>query len=219
MNRRGFLWGAAGVLAGATSASTRASDSPPDTLDAPATIAPPLPGVVQPGGLLAPALLDRAKAALDRHKDAFALRERFGIADFARHSRELRFHIVDLVGGQRWSYLVAHGIGSDPEHSGYLKSFSNEIGSRASSSGAYRTSEIYEGSHGQSMRLVGLDPTNDNADIRAVVIHGASYVSEDHIAQWGKCGRSDGCLAFAPHRLNELLGLLGPGRLIYADKL
>ena len=219
MNRRAFLWGATGVLAGATSASTRASDVPPDTLNAPATVAPPLSPFVQLGGLLPAALLDRAKASLDRHKEAFALRERFGIADFTRHSRELRFHIVDLIGGQRWSYLVAHGIGSDPDHSGYLQSFSNEIGSRASSSGAYRTGDIYEGTHGQSMRLVGLDATNDNADVRAVVIHGATYVSEDHIALWGKCGRSDGCLAFAPHRLSELLGLLGPGRLIYADKL
>ena len=36
------------------------------------------------------------------------------------------------------------------------------------------------------MRLIGLDPTNSNADMRAIVVHGADYVSEDHIATWGK---------------------------------
>jgi hypothetical protein len=164
-------------------------------------------------------LLARAKAALDKHHDQFALRDRVALADFSQASRDLRFHIVDLVSGQSWSYLVAHGKGSDPEHTGFLQSFSNEMGSLASSSGAYKTSDTYVGVHGRAMRLIGLDPTNDQADPRAIVIHGAPYATEDHIAKWGKLGRSEGCFVFAPHMLEAVLGMLGPGRMLYADKV
>jgi hypothetical protein len=164
-------------------------------------------------------LLERAKAALDTHDKSFDLRDRVAIADFAVASKELRFHIVDLIGGQASSYLVAHGRGSDPDHSGWLQRFSNEPNSLASSAGAYKTGEIYEGQHGAAMRLAGLDPLNNNAEPRAIVIHGADYVSENHIATWGKVGRSEGCFAVARHMLPQLLGLLGPGRLLYADKL
>ena len=164
------------------------------------------------------ALLERAKAALDR-EPSIVLRDRIAVADYARHSRELRFHISDLLSGQSWSYLVAHGRGSDPDHSGFLQHFSNEEGSLASSAGAYRTGEMYEGQHGQSMRLAGLDATNDRAEPRAIVMHSAPYVTEDHIATWGKVGRSEGCFVVAPHRLGEVLALLGQGRLLYADKV
>ncbi len=180
----------------------------------PATPAPaPMPA--KPYALL----LDEAKAALDRHQAAFPLRDRIGIADFNAPSKELRFHVVDLIGGQSTSYLVSHGRGSDPGHSGWLQSFSNEPNSLASSAGAYKTLAQYEGQHGRSMRLAGLDPLNNNAEMRAIVIHGADYVSEDHIAAWGKCGRSEGCFAVARHMVPQLLGLLGEGRMVYANKL
>jgi len=69
------------------------------------------------------------------------------------------------------------------------------------------------------MRLLGLDAQNSNAESRAIVVHGADYVSEDHVAAWGKCGRSEGCFAVAPHIVPQVLGLLGPGRMLYADKI
>lgn len=188
----------------------------------PLPAAAPLPAtpVVQPVAAKPYAsLLERAKAALDRHGDAFTLRDRVAIADFTAPSKDLRFHIVDLIGGQSSSYLVAHGRGSDPAHSGWLHSFSNEPNSLASSSGAFKTGEQYIGQHGRAMRLIGLDPQNNNAEPRAIVVHGADYVGEDHIATWGKCGRSEGCFAVAPHMLPQLLGLLGSGRLLYADKI
>ena len=128
-------------------------------------------------------------------------------------------HIVDLIGGQTSSYLVSHGRGSDPAHSGWLHSFSNEPNSLASSQGAFKTGDMYFGQHGRSMRLIGLDPQNNNAEARAIVIHGADYVSEDHVAAWGKCGRSEGCFAVAPHIVPQVLGMMGPGRMLYADKL
>lgn len=165
------------------------------------------------------ALLERAKAALDRHADTLTLRDRVAIVDFDAPSKNPRMHIIDLIGGQANSYLVSHGRGSDPGHSGWLHSFSNEPNSLASSSGAYSTGDMYVGQHGRSMRLVGLDPQNNNAEPRAIVIHGADYVTEDHVAAWGKCGRSEGCFAVAPHIVPQVLELLGPGRMLYADKI
>jgi hypothetical protein len=179
----------------------------------------PTPGALALAAQPYAQMIDRARAALDTHGRQFTLRDRVAIADFNRPSNEMRFHIVDLIGGQTSSYLVAHGRGSDPEHSGWLQSFSNEPNSLASSAGAYKTTDFYVGQHGPSMRLVGLDPQNSNAESRAIVIHAADYVSEAHVAQWGKCGRSEGCFALAQHMLPQVLGLLGPGRMVYADKI
>jgi L,D-transpeptidase catalytic domain len=164
-------------------------------------------------------LLGQAKAALNRHQAVVPYRDRVAVADFSVASRDLRFHIIDLISGQSNSYLVAHGKGSDPDHSGWLQRFSNDPGSLATSDGAYLTGEIYEGIHGQSMRLLGLDPDNSNAEPRAIVIHGADYVSEDHIATWGKVGRSEGCFAVARHMIPQVLGMLGPNRLLFAGKI
>ncbi len=181
--------------------------------------APPLPPPPSVATVSYRPLLDRAKGALDRHHGEFQLRDRVALADFSRASRDLRFHIVDLISGQSWSYLVAHGKGSDPEHTGYLQSFSNGMGSLATSSGAYKTGGMYIGVHGRAMRLVGLEPSNDLADPRAIVIHSAPYATEDHIGRWGKLGRSEGCFVVAPHMLEAVLGLLGPGRMLFADKV
>jgi hypothetical protein len=68
------------------------------------------------------------------------------------------------------------------------------------------------------MRLEGLDPTNSNALSRAIVVHGAWYVSEEMIRFSGVLGRSQGCFAVANSSLPEIMTALGPGRLIYADK-
>lgn len=163
-------------------------------------------------------LLERAKAALNTHKGRIIRRDRVALADFGAASHALRFHIVDLEGGRSSSYLVAHGRGSDPGHSGWLRNFSNGIGSLATSDGAYVTGDIYYGQHGQSMRLAGLDPCNNNAAARAIVIHGADYVSEDFLVRWGKLGRSEGCFALARHMVPVVISQLGPGCLLYADK-
>ena len=164
------------------------------------------------------ALLRRALDALERHRDRIPYRDFIGIADFSLPSRTPRFHLLHLTDGSATSHLVAHGRGSDPAHTGWLERFSNEMRSHATSAGAYRTDELYVGEHGRSMRLDGLDPTNDNAASRAIVVHGAWYVSPEIVAQHGVLGRSEGCLALAHSSLDEVLAKLGPGRLIYADK-
>lgn len=166
-----------------------------------------------------PRLLRRALDALERHRESIRLRDAIGIADFSAPSRLPRFHILDVASGAARSFLVAHGRGSDPAHRGWVERFSNQPGSLASSQGAYATGELYDGQHGRSRRLAGLDPGNDNAAARAIVIHGAWYVGEDMVRQHGKLGRSEGCFAFAKGDLDIVLDRLGPGRLLYADKL
>jgi hypothetical protein len=165
-----------------------------------------------------PALLRRALDALERHRGIIEHRDLIGVADFSLHSRAPRFHLLNVSDGSATSHLVAHGRGSDPAHTGWLERFSNQPRSEATSAGAYRTDALYVGEHGRSMRLEGLDPTNDNAASRAIVVHGAWYVSEDIVRHFGVLGRSEGCLAVANSSLDEVLTRLGPGRLIYADK-
>lgn len=170
------------------------------------------------GGSIAAGLLQRALGALEQHRDRIAFRDVVGVADFSRPSSAPRFHLLSLVDGGVTSYLVAHGRGSDPAHTGWLERFSNQPHSYATSSGAYRTDGQYVGAHGPSIRLDGLDYTNSNAASRAIVVHGAWYVSEQMIGHYGMLGRSEGCFAVAQSSLEEILLRLGPGRLIYADK-
>jgi L,D-transpeptidase catalytic domain len=167
---------------------------------------------------VAPGLLERALLALERHRDSITQRDFIGVADFSLHSRTPRFHLVNLTDGTVRSYLVAHGRGSDPAHTGWLERFSNEPRSNATSAGSYRTGDSYLGAHGHSLRLDGLDPTNSNAASRAIVVHGAWYVSEAMIGHSGVLGRSQGCFAVANSNVGEILSTLGSGRLIYADK-
>jgi hypothetical protein len=167
---------------------------------------------------VAPALMTRALRALNQRPGVFK-RDVIGVVDFDAPSSAQRFHLIDLVDGRSTSYLVAHGRGSDPEHAGWLRRFSNDPGSEASSNGAFLTSATYEGKHGLSRRVIGLDPTNSNAEPRAIVVHAASYVSLAILAATGKLGRSEGCFAVAPDKRDEVMARLGEGRLIYADKV
>ena len=166
-----------------------------------------------------PLLLNRAKSALDLHKSRVRNRDLLAIADFSKPSRDPRFYLVNLQSGRSTTFLVAHGKGSDPEHSGWVKSFSNAPGSEATSSGSYIVGEGYVGEHGPSRRLAGLDSQNDQAEARAIVIHPAWYVSQAMIAEQGKIGRSQGCFAFSENDIGQILNRLTPGTLLYADKV
>lgn len=155
---------------------------------------------------------DRAGAALWRS-------DIVGVADFGRASSLPRLHFANLENGSVRSFLVAHGKGSDPEHDGWLKHFSNVPGSEATSRGSYLTCEWYSGKYGTSIRLKGLDPDNSLALERAIVMHPAWYVDANMIGKWGKIGRSEGCFAMAPSDFNEALMHLSGGRLLFADRI
>jgi hypothetical protein len=99
-----------------------------------------------------------------------------------------------------------------------LQGFSDLVGSAATSEGAYLTGDAYQGVHGPSRRLIGLDPTNAHAEERAIVIHSAWYANPDMIVRQGKLGRSDGCFAFGESDIALVLARLGRGRLLYAGR-
>lgn len=166
-----------------------------------------------------PPLRARALAALQKHRRHVTHADVMGIVDYARASREPRFHLLDLESGAVTTLLVAHGKGSDPAHTGWLARFSNNEGSNASSSGAFLTAEAYVGAHGRSMRLEGLEPCNDAARPRAIVVHSASYVTRAMVRDTGKLGRSLGCFTVTAEDLPQVMTRLGAGRLLYSDKV
>jgi hypothetical protein len=188
---------------------------PPVPRDPLAPLAPVQPAPVG----LNPVLFQKAKAALDSHRYQARARDVMGIVDFSKASSEARFHLVDLMNGTVESHLVAHGRGSDPDHSGFVERFSNAFGSYATSNGAYTTGDYYDGKYGLSMKVQGLDWSNSNAEARAIVIHNAWYAEPEMIAQHGKLGRSEGCFAFSRASQWDVMRRLAGGRMIYADKI
>ena len=110
--------------------------------------------------------------------------------------------------------LVAHGRGTGDDRA---VRFSNRPGSLQSSLGTFVTGAVYRGKHGLALRLRGLDPgLNDRAEARAIVIHGAPYVSEAVVAKLGRLGRSQGCPALSPAAAARVIGLIGVGTVVFA---
>lgn len=226
LNRRDMLRLGAMGAAGAILSSAASSSVLPNVLvpQQPLTGGgdPLAPMAAQPQAPSAPAgidpqLFNRAKAALDQHQ--IYARDSIGIVDFSKPSSDLRFHVVNLASGNVDSYRVAHGRGSDPNHSGWLERFSNDFGSYATSNGTYVTTEYYDGKYGLSLRVRGLDWSNNNAEARAIVIHNAWYAEDDMIPLHGQLGRSEGCFAMSRKNQYEVMSKLAGGRMIYADKL
>lgn len=165
------------------------------------------------------AILAAARAGLARVGGRIAAHDVVAVADFGRPSSQPRLHLVDVAGGKVASLLVAHGRGSDPGHTGWLKAFSNVPGSDATSQGAFLTGAYYDGAHGRSMRLDGLEASNNNARERGIVVHSAWYVGDNVVQSHGMLGRSEGCFAVSQADLPQVLNRLGPGRLLVATKI
>jgi hypothetical protein len=219
MLRLGAMGAAGAILSSAASSSVLPSVLLPGTPAAPALnpfapLAPPAPAA--PAGI-DPQLFAKAKAALDAHK--VWPRDSIGIVDFSQPSSEPRFFVVDLMSGNVEAHRVAHGRGSDPDHSGFVERFSNDFGSYATSNGTYVTGDYYDGKYGVSMKVRGLDWSNYNAEPRAIVIHNAWYAEDDMIPLHGKLGRSEGCFAMSRKSQWEVMRKLAGGRMIYAEKL
>jgi hypothetical protein len=123
------------------------------------------------------------------------------IIDYRKPSTAERLYVIDLDSRNLlYSSLVAHGKNTGDECAQF---FSNEPGSCKSSMGFYVTEKTYSGKHGYSLNLKGVDaPFNTNAKCRRIVIHGADYVSREHIEKHGKLGKSWGCPAL-PQELSE----------------
>lgn len=129
------------------------------------------------------------------------------IVDFSLKSSQKRLWIIDLKNSKLlFNTLVAHGQGSGLD---LATNFSDKTNSHQSSLGFYITSETYEGKHGFSMRLEGLDKGfNSHAKVRAVVVHGADYVSQDFINRTGRLGRSYGCPALPKELTSSIINTI-----------
>lgn len=161
-------------------------------------------------------MLDLALQAYScgRNRGLFA-RSLLTVIDYSRPSCEPRLWVLDLARNRvLFRELVAHGSGSGDI---VPSAFSNRPGSRQSSLGLFRTEDEYDGQNGESLRLEGLEyGINDRAEERALVIHGAPYVSTSIAAEYGKVGRSWGCpaLPFGVHR--EVIETIKQGTAIFA---
>lgn len=174
---------------------------------------------VAPGSPRDRILFNIATRELARAGNAIWKHDIVGIADFGLHSAKPRFHFVNLERAEVQSYHVSHGTGSDPQHDGWLKAFSNTEGSLATSRGAYVTWEWYKGRYGTSVRLGGLDESNNAALQRYIVMHRAAYAEHSHLEKWGRLGRSNGCFAMGEEQFRIALTNLSGGRLLFADSL
>ena len=110
------------------------------------------------------------------------------VVDFDQPSYKKRMYIINLKSKKLlFNTWTAHGKNTGTVLAKY---FSNKIGSLQSSLGMYVTDKSYIGSNGYSLRLIGLDETNFNAEERSIVLHGADYVSQQNINEAGYIGRS-----------------------------
>ena len=222
LSRRGMILGGSAMLAGCASAPAAvtpivlAAQTPTPqryTTAVPQINPPPL----DPQSLVRPALMAAAMAALDVHHPRIPLRDRMYLVDFQKFSGEERFYEVDLIAGRVTPFRTCHGRGSDPEHSGYARRFSNEPESYMSSVGAFATAGAGWGAQqGPNVLLDGLEYTNNLARDRAIIVHGADYADPEFLAREGKLGRSYGCFSTAHTDLPMLRERMGEGRLLYA---
>jgi hypothetical protein len=137
------------------------------------------------------------------------------VIDYSLPSTRPRLWVFDVQDGQLlFKELVAHGRNTGERDA---NRFSNAEGSRMSSLGLYLTADVYDGINGYSLRLHGLDAGfNDNALARAIVMHGAPYVSEAFAARFGRIGRSWGCPAVRQEVARSVIDTLKGGALLFA---
>lgn len=139
------------------------------------------------------------------------------IIDFNLSANKERFWVVDMENKKTLFHtLVAHGRNSGDE---FAKSFSNTEGSYQSSLGFYITGNLYDGKHGNSLKLLGIEKNiNDAAYNRGIVIHGADYVSKEFIQENGRLGRSLGCPAVPMEICASLVNTIKNGSCLFIHK-
>jgi L,D-transpeptidase catalytic domain len=136
------------------------------------------------------------------------------IIDFSLSSAKKRLFVIDIKNYKvLFNTYVAHGRNSGYE---YAREFSNNFRSNKSSLGFYVTGDTYEGDNGYSLRLEGEEKgINNNAYKRAIVMHCASYATENYIEEKGYLGRSLGCPAIPPSVSKQLIDAIKDGSCLF----
>jgi hypothetical protein len=201
-----------------------------DVVAASAPLAPVTPAAVAPAVDLLDATVERlASSAPEIQRDVLRLaltaREaatKDGLArkadlltviDYSLPSTAKRLWVFDVASGKvLFNELVAHGKNTGDN---FARRFSNDDGSLQTSLGVFRTAGTYTGSNGYSLKLDGLEPGfNDMAARRAVVMHGAPYVSSEFASQHGRIGRSWGCPALSQAVAPKVIDTIKGGSLV-----
>lgn len=134
-------------------------------------------------------------------------KELLTIIDFSMSSNEKRLWIIDMATETvLMNTYVAHGKNTGEE---FATSFSNTDSSNKSSLGFYTTGEVYNGKHGLSLKLDGIEKgINNNARRRGIVMHAADYVSTSFIKAHNRLGRSQGCPAVPAELSAQIIELI-----------
>lgn len=137
------------------------------------------------------------------------------VIDYSRPSTQERLWVIDLATHSLlYEELVAHGQGSGGQTATL---FSNQPETHRTSLGLFVTDTTYVGKNGYSLRLDGLDEgINDRARERAIVMHGAPYVSRQFVKTTGRLGRSWGCPAIRNDIAREMIDRVKGGGLVFA---
>ena len=154
------------------------------------------------------------KAAARAHKKGLGSKKILTVIDYSKPSTQKRLWVLDLKNKKLLFYeLVAHGKGTGQNRA---KTFSNTPGSLQSSLGLFETLGTYQGKHGYTLKLKGLEKgVNDNAESRSIVIHGAWYVTEAFAKQHGRLGRRWGCPALDKKVARQVIDTIKGGSLLF----
>lgn len=139
------------------------------------------------------------------------------IVDYDKPSTKKRFYVIDL----KTKSLKHHTIMAHGKKTGWdmAENFSNTPESHKSSLGFYKAAETYSGKYGYSLRLDGFEKGfNCQARERAIVMHGADYVSQNFIKKHGRLGRSWGCLSLTRQDSKPVIDKVRDGSCIYVHK-
>lgn len=155
--------------------------------------------------------LDNALDYFDQNASMIKNKKVITIFDITKHSGLARLYVIDTNTGSVSLIHVAHGKNSDKNSDGIATEFSNTSNSLQSSLGFMLTAETYFGKNGYSLRLDGLESRNSKVRQRAVVVHGANYVS----SSLSKMGMSYGCPAVSHSHRDWLINKIKNGSLLY----
>lgn len=166
-------------------------------------------------------MFEKAIESFKAHSKSIKNKKIMVVIDFSKHSKEKRLFVINPRTKKILrSHHVAHGSRSNCVYDrAYACYFSNKIGSRKSCLGAMVTGKVYTWGKRfptkNKLKLHGLEKSNSNAFVRAIVMHSSNYVTDAYIARNGRVGNSWGCPAVDPAIADSLIELIKDGVFIY----